>query len=271
MDFSSTIITLTKNDIEGFVRTLKSLTSQKYSFNLEWVILDGSKIETFSENKIKLAKFSAKNNFLKIKHINMSEKDIFGIYQCMNYGLKISSGDSILFLNGGDTFFCPNSLNKLFKSNNNLKHNKVISFGQAKIISKVGISWNFPGKNISNIEVWLRYFEPNHQSMMVSSDIAKDTPFKEECLISGDKFWKREVLYKAAKFNYLDFPVCKFYLEGFSSIRPNKKILISQIRDKHISFLRKAIILIKFLTIPKVYKYYPYFQKLKSKIIDFIL
>ena len=36
------IITLTKNDHLKFIKTLKSIKSQKRDFNIEWLIIDGS-------------------------------------------------------------------------------------------------------------------------------------------------------------------------------------------------------------------------------------
>ena len=37
-----TIITLTKNDEIKFLRTLKSISSQKINTKVEWLIIDGS-------------------------------------------------------------------------------------------------------------------------------------------------------------------------------------------------------------------------------------
>ena len=198
----------------------------------------------------------------------MDSKQIKGIYPSMNYGLSICKGKSIIFLNGGDSFFDNYSLRKLDDSFYN--YYKTISFGQAKIISKIGLSWNFPGSKMKNIDLWLKFFEPNHQAMMVSADIAKNTFFCEESKISADKFWKRDVLRKADSVCYIDSPVCNFFLDGTSSKRPNKEILLVQIKDKNISFLEKFITLSKFLINPNIYKFFPYLQKIKSIIIDFI-
>lgn len=271
-DFFITIITLTKNDNLGFYRTVSSIFKQNIRKNVELLILDGSDKEIFKDNKNILQKFSNKNNsckkYLFFTHIRMDTKSIQGIYPSMNYGLKISKGKSIIFLNGGDSFFDNHSLRKLDEFSN--KYKRTISFGQAKIISKIGLSWNFPGSKIKNILLWLKFFEPNHQTMLVSADIAKNTIFGEGSKISADKFWKREVLSKADTLRYIDTPVCNFYLNGISSKRPNMEILLVQIKDKNISFLDKLINIIKFLIFPGIYKYFPYLQKLKSSIIDLI-
>ena len=271
-EFFITIITLTKNDNLGFYRTFLSIIKQKIRKNVELLILDSSDKENFGDNKNILQKFSNKNylskKYLFFKHIKMDTKRIQGIYPSMNYGLKISKGKSIIFLNGGDSFFDNHSLGKLDEFS--YKYKKTISFGQAKIISKIGLSWDFPGSKLKNFLLWLKFFEPNHQTMLVSADIAKNTFFCEESKISADKFWKRDVLSKADTLRYVDTPVCNFYLNGISSKRPDMEILLVQIRDKNISFLEKLITLIKYLILPDIYKYFPYFQKLKSSIVDII-
>ena len=158
-DFFITIITLTKNDNLGFYRTFLSIIKQKIRKNVELLILDGSDKENFEDNKNILQKFSNKNysskKYLFFKHIKMDTKRIQGIYQSMNYGLKISKGKSIIFLNGGDSFFDNYSLGKLDEYS--YKYKKTISFGQAKIISKIGLSWDFPGSKMKNIHLWLKF------------------------------------------------------------------------------------------------------------------
>ena len=273
-DICISIITLTKNDNLGLLRTLLSIENQNLNKKIELLILDGSEKKIFDKNKRFLAKERKKNFICKqnliIKHINMLNKNIKGIYKCMNYGLFISKGMSVIFMNGGDKFYDNDSLRKLDKHNYNLSYKKVFSFGQANIISRIGVSWKFPGSRLNDINLWLKFFEPNHQSMLVSSDIAKTTLFKEDCEISADKFWKREILNKADNFKYLDFPVCNFYLDGYSSRRPSIQILITQFKDKRISLLRKILSSVKFLILPSFYKYLPFFLRIKSRIIDYI-
>ena len=269
-----TIITLTKNDNEGFLRTFLSIINQKFYNYIEFLILDGSEEKIYVENKKIIMNYQSKDFKLKdlifFNHVNTYQKKIFGIYECMNYGLSQSRGRSIIFLNGGDSFFDEESLIKLGRFNSKFDHKKIITFGQANVISKTGLSWKFPGNKLKNIKLWLKFFEPNHQSMLVSSDLAKVTLFKEESKISADKFWKREVLCKANNFKYINYPICNFFLDGYSSKRPNKEILLLQLNDKNISKLRKIITIIKFLIIPPFYKYYANVQKIKSLAIDFI-
>ena len=266
------IVTLTKNDETGFQISAKSIYEQKFKGIIEWIIIDGSKEETIKKNLKFIRNCLAKSNLnldqIIINHQKTERIGITGIYPCMNYGLRLFSGKSIIFMNGGDSFYNHQSLSKLIKPLSENKFKKSISFGQAQIISKIGVDWLFPGRKLSNIKNWLKFFEPNHQTFVVSRDLALNSYFIIESKISADKFWKRKMINIAENIFYVKSPVGKFYLEGYSSKRPNLKILKSQLCDKYISNLRKIIIFLKFLIPPFLYLFFPYLMKIKSSIIN---
>ena len=269
------IVTLTKNDNFGFNSSFSSLLKQDFKGNIEWIIVDGSNKKQFNSNAalVKRQLVFLKNSIsfsLDFHHFFLSTGIINGIYESMNYGINKCNGRSIIFLNGGDEFYCSNSLRLLLCPHQKNNFFKTVSFGQANIMSKIGTNWLFPGNKLSKIYYWLKYFEPNHQAMMVSSDIAKNVYFEATSKISADKFWKRKVINLAQNVIYIKKPVCKFKLDGLSSKRPTFKILKQELQDKKISNIRKTIIFMRFLIIPFFYRYIPYLQKLKSYLIDLI-
>jgi len=73
------IITITKNDADGLIKTKQSIEYQTYK-NYEWVLIDGNK-----------------------------EPDN-GIYDAMNKGIERSKGEFLIFMNGGDEFASHTSL-----------------------------------------------------------------------------------------------------------------------------------------------------------------
>ncbi len=265
------IITLTKDDNLKFLKTLKSIKSQKPTFNIEWIIIDGSNKQNQVKNHNYIKKRLIEDEQIIIRHINVNELNINGIYPCMNYGKKISEGKFIIFLNSGDTFFNKDSLKIFFdKSLTTDLHNSLI-FGQAKIIANKKISWHFPGKRLKNINIWLKFFEPNHQSMLVSRNLANKIAFPVKYNMIGDGYWKRNIIEKATSIVYINKPVIKFFLDGVSSTKPSKKVLLDLIRNKEISNIRKFVFIVKFFFPNEIFFFYFLMQKFKSNLFDLIM
>ena len=266
------IITLTRDDHKRFSRTLRSLNSQTKDFFIEWLVIDGSdsKIQKINRNLIK--KFFSdqeKKNFI-IKYINSKQKNIVGIYNCMNYGKEIASGDFLMFLNSGDIFFNKKSLEIFCKNSLFSIGNSSLIFGQANIISTNNLNWIFPGERLSNIQKWLTIFEPNHQAMLVSRKLAKEYDFPEKYLSIADGFWKRKIIENAKDIIFIKTPLIKFYLDGISSIKPNRKNLQNILKNRNISFTRKIVFLVKYLLPKYLFVFYHVLQKYKSLLVDLI-
>lgn len=91
-----------ENSIEG---TLISVINQSYP-HIEYIVIDGAS----TDNTLKIIeRYKDKIQVLK------SEPDA-GIYDAMNKGIKLSSGDYILMMNCGDTFADNTTVEKAVKS-----------------------------------------------------------------------------------------------------------------------------------------------------------
>jgi glycosyltransferase involved in cell wall biosynthesis len=97
------IICVTYNAEELIEITIKSILEQTYS-NFELIVIDGSS----TDKTLSLIKHLYKAN-LKI----LTEPDS-GIYDAMNKGISLASGDWIYFLNAGDTFKDVDVLARIF-------------------------------------------------------------------------------------------------------------------------------------------------------------
>tara|TARA_Y100000739_G_C20574010_1_gene449255 strand:+ start:613 stop:1458 length:846 start_codon:yes stop_codon:yes gene_type:complete len=266
------IITLSKNDYKNFNRTLRSINSQKIRFNIEWLIIDGSDYKINRKINHLLNKyFSGVNKrYISLKHINSKSIGINGIYPCMNYGKKIAKGIFIIYLNSGDTFYTNYSLNILMKKTIDVNPKSSLIFGQAKIIASRKLSWLFPGEKLTSIKKWLSIFEPNHQSMLISKSLANYYEFSQKYNLISDGYWKRKVINAANEIVYINKPVIKFYLDGISSKKPTKKIILDICFKKEISLIRKIIFLVKYFFPENLFFLYQKMQKYKSSIVDLI-
>ena len=267
--FNVSIITLTKNDPEGLIRTAFSISQSHFEGQIEWLVLDGSKGLQQLKNKNFLSNLKIKHN-IYLSHLNLNEKLIFGIYNSMDYGLEIAKGQSLLFMNGGDEFFDNNSLNKLYKGLAELSEKKSFAFGQALIYKNKNCNWKFPDQNINNINKWLHFFEPNHQTMLVNTEYAKSFKFKNYGNLYADEYWKRRIINNSLKYFYLGEVTCKFNLEGISNKKLTKKQVFEEINSTYTSPARKLIIIFKFLIPNFIFKFYPFIMKFKNKIIGLI-
>jgi glycosyltransferase involved in cell wall biosynthesis len=85
------IITVVKNDVDNIESTITSILSQKFR-KIEYIIIDGKSTDgTISLIK----KYKKKIDKVMIAHDK-------GIYDAMNKGIKIASGEYIGFCNSGD-------------------------------------------------------------------------------------------------------------------------------------------------------------------------
>ena len=96
------IITITFNASGAIEPTLKSVLSQTYS-NYEYLLIDGGSTD---DTVVK-----AKASGIEFAHI-VSERDN-GLYDAMNKGIALATGDYLCFLNAGDAFHEPETLQKI--------------------------------------------------------------------------------------------------------------------------------------------------------------
>ncbi|RZJ52090.1 MAG: glycosyltransferase [Flavobacterium sp.] len=105
------IITVCYNSEATLEDTIKSVAAQTYD-NIEYIIVDGNS----KDNTLNIVE---KYPDVITKWISESDK---GLYDAMNKGIAMATGDYIGILNSDDTFYEPQTLEKLadFLKNNNI-------------------------------------------------------------------------------------------------------------------------------------------------------
>lgn len=154
-----------KNDIE---KTILSVINQTYT-NIEYIIIDGSSTDGTLDIITK---------YKKQISIIISEPDK-GIYDAMNKGIALATGDWINFMNAGDTFYNNTVLEDIFSNNNypaDIIYGHVeYDYGFTKVIKKPA-----PINSIT------RYMGFSHQSTFVKTNIMKDHPYNLHYKIIAD-------------------------------------------------------------------------------------
>lgn len=99
------IITVCYNDKENLIKTIKSVLSQTYK-NIEYIVIDGGSTDGTKEVLAQYEKDVSKY---------VSEKDR-GIYDAMNKGIKMATGNWLNFMNAGDVFASNDVIEKIVSS-----------------------------------------------------------------------------------------------------------------------------------------------------------
>ena len=117
------IITATYNSSKTIVDTLKSLEEQTYQ-NIEYIIIDGNS----KDNTIELIE----SNCTRVSVI-ISEPD-GGIYDALNKGINLATGDIVGFLHSDDLFAYPMAVEDLVSVMR--KNNSQSVYGDLEYVSK---------------------------------------------------------------------------------------------------------------------------------------
>lgn len=178
------VLTVSCNSRDTIKYTINSVLSQTYN-NIEYIIIDGGSTDGTAD----LVKSYGKN-------INkfLSEKDN-GIYNAMNKGIKLSSGDIIGFLNSDDVYFDDSIINKVVNIFENEKvdcvYGDLVYVSENNKIKRYWKSGNFNLKSFKN--GWM----PPHPSFFVKKDVyEKYGGFNENYRISADYELMVRLLYK---------------------------------------------------------------------------
>lgn len=99
------VITIVYNNVAAIERTMLSVLNQTYK-NIEYILIDGAStdgtIDVINLYKDRLAQF-----------ISAPDK---GIYDAMNKGLALATGDYVLFMNSGDEIYSTETVAAVFAS-----------------------------------------------------------------------------------------------------------------------------------------------------------
>ena len=121
------VITVCYNSEKFIKHCIESVNTQLYE-NIEHIFIDGLS----SDNTISIIKNSSKQ-----QKVLISERDN-GIYDAMNKGLKICSGDIVCFLNSDDFFSNDNVLDEIAKSFNESQNQLV--WGNINLVHQNNLS-----------------------------------------------------------------------------------------------------------------------------------
>ena len=203
------IITVVLNGEQHLDRTIQSVINQTYD-NLEYIIIDGGStdrtVDVINKHKDKIDYW-------------VCEKDN-GLYDAMNKGIDIATGEWINFMNAGDELYNYSVLMNLF---NNQNHQEVeIIYGNHEIIYPAGQHHFVKAGIIKNF--WKGELF-SHQASFVKKNYLEKNKFDHRKKIAADFELYYKALQNYTKFKLIDLTVAKFEAGGVSDVKRINSIL----------------------------------------------
>lgn len=264
------IIVLTKDNPEQLRDTLNSISEQHFQHRLEILI-----IESWSKPQRLQAQIQDWNtgaNSLQIRVLRQWPPA--GIYNAMNLALKVTNGETILFLNSGDLFYTRSAIAQLYThwTDCSVAESSALPavFGQAVIcVTSLRLQWLTPMATSQTIRSWLRYAWPCHQAVLFESKWAKANQYSEECGFAADRQIVMSAIAASPENAYLATPVILYDLGGISSHPENPLKLIIKLATSPKSPKNQFRYLFKSIFYP-IRHMYPVIMFIKAHLIALI-
>jgi glycosyltransferase involved in cell wall biosynthesis len=236
------VITVNFNNAEGLRRTIESVVTQTH-LPIDYIIIDGGSTDSSLEE---IDRYKDSINYV------VSEPDR-GIYDAMNKGIKVASGDYLLFLNSGDYLISPDSLSSFMAQ----------GVGADIILGSV------VGSDGKEIKLWYSLdfcnvwrYGAHHQAMLIKRSLFEEIGmYNDSGDITSDWQFLMLSLFKYKKtVKYIDSPLSVYDLRGISSQKHRQRAMNGE-RKK---FLRKNFPERSFLQIEAINRMRFFSRKLNS-------
>ena len=227
-----TVVTITYNAAAVVRRTLDSVLCQTYE-DVEHLIIDGASTdETLQIVEAYKQKSDESDSGHKV--IVKSEPDE-GIYDAMNKGLTQVMGDYVVYMNAGDAFPAPDTLEQIARRChlNELPSAELpaVLYGLTDIVDQEGRFLRHRRLQPPARLNW-RSFRHGmlvcHQAFYARTDLAKNLQYDTQYRLSADVDWCIRVMREADR---MGLPLCNInmvvanYLDGGMSIKNHRESL----------------------------------------------
>ena len=218
------IITINRNNAAGLEKTMQSVAAQTFK-EFEYIVVDGASTD---ESVEVIKKYEPQ--FAHLKWV--SEPDS-GIYNAMNKGLCMASGEYIQILNSADCLAADNVVEKMLVAlekadNPNIFYGNMIKCfpDGRKVVDK-----SFAGREITMLDMYTGTL--NHDPAYIRLDLFEKYGYYDESLkiVSDWKWYLQAIILGGEKPRYVDIDVTLFDMTGVSENSENKEKIRKERRD----------------------------------------
>lgn len=228
-----TIITCTYQAAHELPRTVESVLSQTHA-DVEHIILDGLS----TDGTVEIARDYERHSAAAANGhevIVVSEKDR-GLYDAMNKGIQKATGDYLVFLNAGDVFPSPDTLELVASSVGDGEELPGVLYGNTDIVDDKGHFLRHRRLQPPERLTWRSFRQGMlvcHQAFYARTDLAKANPYNTQYRFSADVDWCIRVM-KAAERQRLPLrnveAVVVNYLDGGMTVKNHRASLRERFR-----------------------------------------
>lgn len=199
------VVTVVYNGGTVLEATIRSVLEQEYPA-IEYIIVDGGSSDN---TKVVLQKYSDRITQW------VSESDN-GIYDAMNKAVRMVSGEWVIFMNAGDTFYSKDTLSALFSG---VPTDAYVPYGVL-----YGDRCNIyhdrqeivPASDIKNIEKHMSFC---HQAALTRTELLTKMPFDTRYRLGADYDFFLKIYHKGIPFKKIDACIANYEAEqGVSSV-----------------------------------------------------
>jgi len=207
---SLSIITVVYNNARDIECTIQSIVNQTYT-NIEYIVIDGKStdgtLQIIEGYKDRIAQL-------------LSEKDK-GIYDAMNKGLQLATGDYVIFMNSGDEFFEPTTVEKVFDT----APDADIYYGETEMVNDARESLGRRRHKIPEKFTWRSFkygMSVSHQAIYIRRSLTG--LYDSRYQLSADIDWILSAAKKAKKIVKVEGYVAKYLVGGMSKARHRQSL-----------------------------------------------
>jgi len=205
------IITVVYNNARDIERTMLSVFNQTYP-NIEYIVIDGASTDGTLEV---IKKYGSRVSCL------ISEPDK-GIYDAMNKGLAIATGDYVLFMNSGDELYDAYTVAHVFASADDAD----IYYGETEMINDAGESLGQRRHKAPAQFTWRDFkygMSISHQAIYIKRSLTQ--PYDSRYQLSADIDWILRAAKKARCIVNVNRYVAKYLVGGMSKAKHRQSLL----------------------------------------------
>ena len=210
MGFVLSIITINRNNATGLEKTMESVLKQTCR-DFEYVVVDGAS----TDDSVEVIRRYVEQFGERIKWVSEPDK---GIYNAMNKGIRMATGEYVEFLNSGDRLASDDVVSKMYAALEERGNPSILYGNMLKYMSDGTILKDrcFAGKDISFLGFYTGTL--NHSSAYIRRDLFNGYGMYDESfrIVSDWKWFLLAIVLGEEKPVYVNLDVTLFDMNGIS-------------------------------------------------------